>query len=112
MRSWYGDNKTALALTVASRFNITGHEMSLRWTLHHSDLSSSKGDAIILGASRPEQLESSLTSCERGPLPEELVQALEEVWAEAEAEAPSYSPWVDTEGKVLVIDFAVEKKDE
>lgn len=83
--------------------------MSLRWTLHHSHLDGSKGDAIILGASRPEQLESSLTSCEKGPLPEELVRALEEVWAEAEPEAPSYSPWVDREGKVLVMNFKIEK---
>lgn len=34
----------------------------------------------LLGASSPSQLETNLTNLEKGPLPKELVDALEEAW--------------------------------
>ena len=41
---------------------LTPHPLalSLRWLAHHSALDAASGDGIILGASRPEQLEAAL----------------------------------------------------
>jgi len=42
----------------------------------------SKGgnDGIVLGVSRIEQLRENLDNLEKGPLPEEVLEALEEAW--------------------------------
>jgi aflatoxin B1 aldehyde reductase len=68
---------------------LSGHEVALRWVLHHSALDASKGDAMIIGASSVKQLEENLRICEQGPLPEELVQLLERTWNVAKDVAPS-----------------------
>jgi hypothetical protein len=54
-------------------------ELALRWVVHHSMLS--KEDAVILGASRIEQLEGNLKQIEKGPLEQRVVQQLDELWA-------------------------------
>ena len=77
---------------------------ALRWLVHHSALSAaardetsggvaespprgvsddapaSGGHAIILGASSEAHLVANLDACEQGPLPDELVAALDEGW--------------------------------
>lgn len=53
-------------------------EATLRWLAHHSTLG--QEDAIILGASSEEQMKENLEACERGPLPESVVAAFEELW--------------------------------
>jgi len=58
----------------AKQHNLTPTELALRWLAYHSKLSKADGDAIILGASRPEQFESSLQELEKGPLPKEAAQ--------------------------------------
>lgn len=45
-------------------------------------LSSAQGDSVIFGASSPEQLDSNLDMIEQGPLPNEVVAALERVYDE------------------------------
>lgn len=72
------------ALEVASRHGISGHAMALRWTAHHSILSQEHGDALIVGASRLEQLESNLDAIEQGLLPDDVVAALEAAYKEIE----------------------------
>ncbi|KAK7428596.1 hypothetical protein QQZ08_004857 [Neonectria magnoliae] len=71
---------TDKALEVASQHGIGGHAAALRWTAHHSLLSKAHGDAVIVGASSPEQLESNLNMIEQGPLPDDVVAALEAVY--------------------------------
>jgi aflatoxin B1 aldehyde reductase len=68
---------------------ISGHEVALRWVLHHSALDASKGDAMIIGASSMKQLEENLRICEQGRLPDELLQLLESTWDVAKDVAPS-----------------------
>lgn len=75
----------------AERYGITSHAIALRWVLHHSALSAEKGDAIIVGARRLEQLKPALDTCEEGPLPDELVRLMEDVWAAVRNDAPRYS---------------------
>jgi aflatoxin B1 aldehyde reductase len=75
----------------AEKVGITGHAVALRWMLHHSALKGELGDAMIIGASSIEQLEANLEICKAGPLPEELVKVVEEVWGPAREFAPQSS---------------------
>ena len=65
-----------------SKHNLTMAETALRWWVHHSRLNVGDGgkDRIITGASSIGQLENNITDLEKGPLPEDVVQALDEAW--------------------------------
>ena len=63
-------------------------EIALRWVEHHSVLG--PGDGIIVGASSIAQLEQNLDDGEKGPLPEEVVAALDEARQIVGAEASMY----------------------
>jgi len=66
-------------------------QTALRWTVHHSALKIKDGnDGIIIGVSSGQQLDENLTYLERGPLPEEVVQALDEAWAMSKADTANY----------------------
>ncbi|OOF98235.1 hypothetical protein ASPCADRAFT_142289 [Aspergillus carbonarius ITEM 5010] len=65
---------------VAGKYGLTESECGLRWMVHHSALGREFRDALIIGASSSDQLESNLRDLEKGPLPEEVVQALDEGW--------------------------------
>jgi aflatoxin B1 aldehyde reductase len=58
--------------------NISKIEASLRWISYHSKLG--PDDGIILGASKPHYLEQNIVAIRKGPLPEEIVAAIEKVW--------------------------------
>lgn len=73
----------------AKKHGIEGHAAALRWALHHSFLSKEHGDAVIIGASKQEQLEQNLEICDAGPLPEDLVETIESVWPSVK----NYAPW-------------------
>jgi aflatoxin B1 aldehyde reductase len=74
--------------TEAQKHGIVGHEVALRWVLHHSALKAEFGDGMIIGASSLEQLDANLKMCDAGPLPDDLVKVVEEVWAIAAPVAP------------------------
>ena len=57
---------------------ISSTEASLRWLMHHSVLR--EGDALILGATRVDQLTKSVDFCKKGPLDEDILNAMEELW--------------------------------
>ncbi|KAL2812546.1 Aldo/keto reductase [Aspergillus cavernicola] len=65
---------------LAKKHGLTETECGLRWIVHHSALRKEFRDAVIIGASSSDQLESNLLELEKGPLPEEIVQALDEGW--------------------------------
>ena len=48
--------------------------------MHHSAMKKELGDAVIIGASSAKQLEANLVDFEKGPLPEDVVQALDQGW--------------------------------
>lgn len=77
---------------VAEKHQLTLLEIALRWVMHHSALNVAKdgGDGIIIGVSSKAQLESNLTDLEKGPLPEEVVQVLDDAWVHCKALAPPY----------------------
>ncbi|KAE8440521.1 hypothetical protein EG329_007403 [Mollisiaceae sp. DMI_Dod_QoI] len=65
---------------VAKKHGLSEAEVALRWMTNHSLLKREFGDAIIIGASSAAQLEENLINFEKGPLPEDVVQALDEGW--------------------------------
>jgi aflatoxin B1 aldehyde reductase len=74
--------------TAAEKAGITGHAVALRWVLHHSTLKAEHGDGMVIGASSVPQLKENLEICKAGPLPDEIVQIVEEVWGPAKEFAP------------------------
>ncbi|RMD42388.1 hypothetical protein DV735_g2711, partial [Chaetothyriales sp. CBS 134920] len=70
----------AIVRQMATRYGITGHAAALRWTTWHSELGAEYGDAIIIGASKLEQLAENLDILEQGPLPDPLLETMNSVW--------------------------------
>lgn len=83
-RKLYWNEPTFAALDVirplAQKHGMTTSEAALRWTSHHSAMKGEKGDAAVIGASSAKQLEENLANLEKGPLPQDLVEAFEEAW--------------------------------
>ncbi|KAK5009048.1 hypothetical protein LTR28_002964 [Elasticomyces elasticus] len=77
---------------VVQKHNLTLLETAFRWCIHHSALNIKDGgrDGIIIGVSSQAQLEANLKDVEKGPLPEEVVQALDEAWKVAMPDTPNY----------------------
>ncbi|KAF8983508.1 hypothetical protein BGZ46_010104 [Entomortierella lignicola] len=73
---------------VSEKHNLTLIETALRWMVHHSSLGSK--DAIIIGASSTSHLDSNLKDVEKGPLPQEVVESLDEAWEHVKVACPSY----------------------
>ncbi|RYP05963.1 hypothetical protein DL764_003467 [Monosporascus ibericus] len=70
---------------------LTMIETALRWVVHHSKLKVKDGnDGVIIGISSYGQLDGNLDALEKGPLPEDVVQALDQAWAIAKPDAPNY----------------------
>ncbi|KAF7316049.1 Aldo-ket-red domain-containing protein [Mycena indigotica] len=91
-RYWNEPNFAALAIIrpVIEKYNLTMPEVGLRWVAHHSKLQREHGDAIIIGASNIGQLKSNLDDLEKGPLPDDVVEALDEAWNIVKAHATVY----------------------
>lgn len=73
--------------------NLTMIETAIRWLIHHSQLKFSNhggNDGLILGVSSEEQLKTNLACVDKGPLPEEVVEALDEAWMISKAKAGNY----------------------
>lgn len=67
---------------VVQKHNLTMLETAFRWLTHHSalDIKDGGNDGIIIGVSSQKHLEDNLKDLEKGPLPEEVVQALDQAW--------------------------------
>jgi aflatoxin B1 aldehyde reductase len=82
-----------IAEQAAQKHDLTLVEIALRWCIHHSALKTRiKGgnDGVIIGVSSLKQLEGNLAYLEKGPLPDDVVQALDEAWMVSKATAPPY----------------------
>ncbi|KAK8173536.1 NADP-dependent oxidoreductase domain-containing protein [Phyllosticta citrichinensis] len=66
---------------VVQKHKLTLLETAFRWVVHHSALNIKNGDdGIIIGISSLDQLKGNLNDLEKGPLPDEVVRALDEAW--------------------------------
>jgi aflatoxin B1 aldehyde reductase len=70
------------------KYKIRLTSIALRWCQHHSILTS--GDGIIIGASSVEQIEQNCADSEEGPLPDEIIAALDEACRIVGSSAPTY----------------------
>lgn len=75
---------------VCAEYNISIAEASYRWLAFHSMLDEKRGDGIIVGASRLEQLQQNMAALAAGELPEAVVSAFEQAWTECRPDAPEY----------------------
>ncbi|SNX84123.1 related to aflatoxin aldehyde reductase [Melanopsichium pennsylvanicum] len=74
----------------AEKHGLTLAEVALRWLMHHSQLKKEKGDAVIIGASSKNHIEGNLKDFEKGPLPEDVVNKVDEAWEIVKPNAPLY----------------------
>ncbi|PWY94796.1 aflatoxin B1-aldehyde reductase GliO-like protein [Aspergillus sclerotioniger CBS 115572] len=77
---------------VVEKHGLTMPETAFRWIRHHSALNMNDHgrDGILVGVSSLAQLESNLKDIQKGPLPEEVVEALDRAWLVAKSSAPNY----------------------
>lgn len=73
---------------IANDVGCSRADLAYRWVTYNSPLKPEHGDAIIVGASRPAQLDQTLTGLEKGPLPQGAIKAIDEIWEEIKADAP------------------------
>ncbi|KAH9925634.1 Aldo/keto reductase [Epithele typhae] len=74
----------------AQKHGLTLAEVALRWISHHSLMKREFGDAVLIGASSKAHIEQNLVDLEKGPLPEEMVQVLDEAWLDVSPYASNY----------------------
>ena len=75
---------------VAKKHGLTEAECALRWMTHHSQLKKEFGDAIIIGASSVKHIEQNMVDLEKGALPDDVVQALDQAWEKVRGIAWKY----------------------
>jgi aflatoxin B1 aldehyde reductase len=77
---------------LAKQHSMTMNEIALRWCVHHSVLREELGDRIIFSASSLDHVEQNLVDFEKGPLPEDVVKALDKVWLtySSSGQGPAY----------------------
>lgn len=73
---------------VVDKHQITMAEAALRWLQHHSMLKET--DGIIIGATSTQQLEQNMTNSAKGPLPDEIVEAMDKAWLLIKGHGPLY----------------------
>ncbi|KAJ6583990.1 NADP-dependent oxidoreductase domain-containing protein [Mycena vulgaris] len=95
MRYWNDTNFKALDLLRAAvaPHGITESEAALRWLAHHSVLKKEFGDAVIVGAGSVKHLEENLEALDKGPLPADVVEALDAGWEHTRALPGSSKYW-------------------
>jgi aflatoxin B1 aldehyde reductase len=91
-RYWQDEYFDALEIlrTAAKKHGLSEAECALRWITNHSMLSREKGDAVIIGASSVKQLDDNLANLEKGPLPEDIVEAFDEGWKKVKGVCARY----------------------
>lgn len=66
--------------TIAEIEGVSPAELTYRWVAYHSALRSDHGDAFIIGASSPEQLDETLSGIEKGPLSDNACASIQKIW--------------------------------
>ncbi|KAG0220617.1 Aldo/keto reductase [Mortierella sp. GBAus27b] len=92
--------------TTVKEHSLTLVESALRWITHHSGLG--PNDGIVIGASSLDHLESNLNDLEKGPLPQEVVDAFDEAWEHVRVACPPY--FKDVESAIFI--SSASQKDE
>jgi aflatoxin B1 aldehyde reductase len=70
--------------------NISLPEAAFRWIYNHSLLDGAKGDCVVLGASRMEQLQMNMEMSQAGPMKDEVVTFMDQWWKSTKHLCPNY----------------------
>lgn len=75
-----------------AKHGLSMPETALRWVHHHSKLQIGNGgrDGIVVGVSSFAQLETNLADAQKGPLPQDVVDALDKAWFVAKPDSTHY----------------------
>ncbi|KAI0542590.1 NADP-dependent oxidoreductase domain-containing protein, partial [Xylaria digitata] len=77
----------------AEEAGIPPLEVAMRWLVHHSALrggGDTGGDGVVIGFSKLEQLRENLDSLNKGPLTQDLLDALDQAWRAAKPDSGVY----------------------
>ncbi|KAH6721906.1 NADP-dependent oxidoreductase domain-containing protein [Leptodontidium sp. MPI-SDFR-AT-0119] len=74
--------------TIAKDAGIPKASLAYRWIAYHSSLKATDGDAIIIGASRPSQVEDTCSYIKQGPLDAKIAERASALWKSIEKDAP------------------------
>jgi aryl-alcohol dehydrogenase-like predicted oxidoreductase len=87
-RYWHEDDFNAVEAVrkIAEKSGRSMVSLALCWLLNHTPI-----ECVILGASKLDQLDQNLKAAEEGPLDEETLQALDEVWQHLRGVTPKYN---------------------
>ena len=69
-------------------------EAAYRWLCNHSCLDASKGDGILLGASKIIQMEQNMVAAKKGELPQSILNAMDGAWEIAKPDSPAYFKYI------------------
>ena len=72
------------------REGVSVAEAAFRWIYNHSLLDGEKGDAVIIGSSRLQQLETNMELAGKGPLAAPVVEFMDEWWKSTKHLCPNY----------------------
>lgn len=64
----------------AKKHGLRIAEVALRWMTNHSMLGPGYPDAVLIGASSPKHIEQNILDLEKGPLPDDIISALNNAW--------------------------------
>ena len=73
---------------IAIELGIPKAELAYRWVAFNSRIDGNLGDSIIIGATSIEQLKGTLAGLKNGPLSEDVVGKIDELWKTIEHESP------------------------
>ncbi len=87
-RYWNAETFTVIEAlgAIASEAGITLPELSLRWLLSKPVVSS-----VLLGGSKPHQLETNIAAAQAGPLPDDVLAACDEAGLALAGSMPGYN---------------------
>ena len=87
-RYWHPQNFEAVAALaeIARKAGRSLISLAFGWLLQQPEV-----DSVIIGASRPDQLNENLAACAEAPIAPELLRACDEVWRRLRGPFPSYN---------------------
>lgn len=87
-RYWHPQNFEAVAALaeIARKAGRSLISLAFGWLLQQPEV-----DCVIIGASRPEQLNENLAACEEAPIAPELLRECDDVWRRLRGPFPAYN---------------------
>ena len=72
-------------------YGLDAVSVALRWLIHHSQLNAERNDGVLIGASSLEEhLRHNLTAVPEGPLPTDVLTAIDDAALKAQPKWPPY----------------------